>query len=100
MIFLKVALYLDINKKAKIFIFPPDILVAGSFKIHNNPKRQVSAITTNCIGVKGFLLSASNPSAFALLVASGFKPISPKIFCDNQNCTVPKNIKIPAKPKP
>ena len=66
-------------RKEKTFTLPPDILEAGSFTSHNNAKIEEKAIAANCIGVKGFLLSVSNASAFALLSLLGFKPISPKI---------------------
>ena len=63
-----------------MFTVPPEIFDAGSFIIQSSPSVEQTAIIPNSNFVKGFLVSVSSASIFALLSAVGFKPISPNMF--------------------
>ena len=88
------------NSKLKILKLPFDILVAGALMSHNIPNKALVPIITICHIGKGTLMSVSSSSMTCNSFLTGTRPMSPKMFCDSQNCNVPKNIKTPAKPKP
>src|SRR5690606_37320958 len=83
----------------------PAIFESGSLNANPNPKTVITKIRIESNLVNGLGLSSGKSvlTAAAFSAASsllGGSPTLPKMGFANQNCSVPKNMKIPASPNP